>query len=128
MSRMVAWPVPSNVTSCRPPVAVASAEKVTEPPGRAPVSSTCTDPAERKEERAALKRLDADIAAVAEDAVAETVGDVGTVADGRAGLLGLELQPTSVPRPSKADSVSVIVLTGARPWVFMLTEYHLSGY
>jgi hypothetical protein len=109
-------------------VAVASSEKATEPPGRAPATSTCTDPAERREERAALKRLDADIAAGAEDAVAETVGEDGAVADGSAVLLALELQPASVPRPSKADSVSVIVLTSARPWVFMLTEYHLSGY
>jgi hypothetical protein len=113
MSRMVAWPVPSNVTSCRPPVAVASSEKVTEPPGRALVTSTCTDPPERKEARAALKRLDADIAAGAGDGVAETVGadrEAGAVADGSAVLLAVEPQPASVPRPSKADSVSVIAL------------------
>jgi hypothetical protein len=95
-------------------VAVASSEKVTEPPGRAPVTSTCTDPAERKEERAALSRLDADIVAGAEDAVAETVGadgETGAVADGIAVLLAVEPQPASVPRPSKADSVRVTALT-----------------
>jgi hypothetical protein len=82
------------------------------------VMSTCTEPPDRTAARAALSRPAAGIAgAGAVDRLAEATGvarAADALDDGGAALLPPDVQPASMPSPSRAAAVSVIALTCAR--------------